>query len=792
MKIPYSWLKELLPGVPSAHELEPLLAQLGLPVEEIVDVPAPPAGVLYGEVLTCEPMEGTQLHKLTVNVGEEQTIVTGAPNARAGVGVAVVAPGVTLGEVTYGIRKMQGIDSWGMCASAKELGIGEGASGLLLLPLGTARPGVELKDLWAADEVLDVEVTPNRADALSVLGVARDLAAYLNLELVLPSKGLEPQGAGEVKLTVTQEKTILHRDPENKPRLGCDHFVARTVSGAQNGPSPLWLQRRLMLAGMRPINAIVDISNYVMLELGQPTAFYDARDLPGKEIVVNYAGNETAKALDGADHELIEGQDAVIRNGEGQVIGIAGIMGGHLGRVVDDTRDVVIEAAHFDPVRLRRTSTRLGLKTDAVYRYERGVDPSLPLWTANRIAELLRDVTGATVHDGATIVDHREPIQDILLDADYARRLLGLDIDIQTMKEVLEKLGATVTLDGNTLRITPPSWRIDMLIPEDAIEEVARIYGYDKLNETLPSIQVNEDNIGADRESRLRREVKQVFSGLGFQEVVTYTFTNVEEAKAARAPEPVVELRNPLTSDRTHMRTALYPSLLKVAQTNKDEARLLIFEVGHIFPKEGESERLGALMRGPLATGNWQKGIQSDFYTFKALIESVAGTLGADFQLKAVKENAPEYLHPGIVGEVFWNGQSIGHMGQVHPAVAFNLGLKADLYLLDVQMPLPGREWTFSDVNRNPAALRDLAIIASKSVSYGEIEDLIHAHGGSLLEKVDVFDVYSGAPIPEGQRSIAVRLTYRGSRTLQDTEVNTDLQNLIASLKTAGLSIREQ
>ncbi|ADV68918.1 phenylalanine--tRNA ligase subunit beta [Deinococcus maricopensis] len=818
MKLPYSWLKELVPALPSAHDLEPILANLGLPLEGVEAVPAPPEGVLLATVTRAEAIEGTQLTQLTLDVGAhgERTIASGAPNAvglPAGTMVALVTPGSRLGDVEYGVRTLQGVESWGMCASAKELGIGEASAGLLLFPAGTAPAGTPMRDVWAADEVLDVEVTPNRADVLSALGLARDLAAALELELRDPPAGPEAHGDGEITVTLPRDRVVIENDPERKPRAACDAFVARTVSGLRNGPSPLWMQRRLTLAGLRTIDLIVDTSNYVMLELGQPTALYDRRDVTNDQIHVGLGLGQGERVADlmGAEH-LVHREDLLIRNGDAypilspgaalagmdapedgrNVIGIAGIMGGHRGRVRADTTNIVVESAHFDPVMLRRTSTRLGLKTDAVYRYERGVDPALPLRAANRIVGLLGEA-GGTVHPGATVAGQPDAPRDLTLTGDHARALLGMNVPTAEMAAFLTRLGCAVHANGDTLTVTPPTWRVDMLIPEDLIEEIARLHGYRNLPETLPTVQVHPDNLGADDESRARRTLKGTLAGLGFQEVVTYTFTNDAEAEAARTERPNVRLRNPLTADRTGLRTALYPSLLRTAGANSKAPRQLLFELGHVFPASGEGERLGLLMRGPLAPRNWQPGVAGGFSVFKGLVEAFAGTLGADLQVEQLRGDAvPGALHPGIAGRVRWNGAAAGWIGALHPEVAAAFGLKGDTFLMELTLPLAGRAWAFRDPSRAPVAWRDLAVIAPRDVSYAEVADVLRAEGGPLLRDLAPFDVYEGESIPEGTRSVAVRLNFQGERTLTDADVDPVMEHLMAAVRARRWSIREK
>ncbi len=773
MKLPYSWLQELLPDLPPASELEGALANLGLPLEEALDLPAPPENVVYGEALACSPVEGTHLFRVTVEAGEPApvTIVTGATNTRAGVGVAVARPGSLIEGREIGVRAVQGVASWGMLCSPKELGVGEYGGGLLLLPSGTAEPGTSLSELWPAETVLDVEVTPNRADALSVLGVARDLAAGLRLRLDLPPPGLTPEPGVPEPLAV-------------RLAPGCDRFVARSASGVRNGPSPLPLQRRLLACGLRPIDLIVDASNYVMLELGQPTALYDARDVARELRVSDAREGETVVTLTGEEKTLRAG-DLVIRGGAGQVVGVAGIVGAAYGAVRPDTTEVALEAAHFDPVRLRLSARRLDLKTDAVYRFERGVDRNVAPWAADRIMGLLAEHGGARVDPGVTDAGGPGESAGIAFDPQAARDLLGLDIPGAEMRASLERLGCTVSGEW---QVTPPSWRVDLNIPQDLAEEVIRLHGYAALPETLANVRPDASNLSSGREARERRELKTTLAALGFQEVVTYTFTSDEEARRARAGAPHLRLRNPLTSERTGLRAALYPSLLRTAGTRE---QALLFEVGRVFPASGEAERLGALMRGPLAPANWQAGVAGGFYAFKGLLQAAAAELGAEFELRQLRGAAvPGALHPGVAGEVFWNGARVGWAGALHPAAAGELSLKGETYLLEVGLPLPERPWTFRDPRRSPAALRDLAVLAPGEVSFAEIRDVLLASGGSLLESVRVFDVFAGASLPPGQRSVAVSLTFRAGRTLQDAEVDPPFENMIAAIQARGWTVR--
>jgi phenylalanyl-tRNA synthetase beta chain len=818
MKLPYSWLQELVPQLPAAATLEPLFAQLGLPLEGIEHAPAPASGVVLATVTQASPIEGTQLTRLDLNVGQHgmHTIASGAPNAvnlPSGTMVALVTPGTTLGGMEYGIRTLQGVESWGMAASAKELGIGESSAGLLLFPAGTGQPGTPLSDLWLEDQVLDIEITPNRADALSALGVARDLAAFLRLELKQPSMGLSATGTGDIEVSLPPRAVTLERDPKGTLRFGCDHFSARSVTGVRNGPSPLWMQRRLSLCGMRSIDLIVDTSNYVMLELGQPTALYDRCDVTNDRLIVAFGIRQGERVPDlmGSVHE-VGPEDLLILDGrersvssvadafntaqtvqeDGGVLGIAGIVGGDHGRVRSDTTNIVIESAHFDPVLLRRTATRLGLKTDAVYRYERGVDPLLSPRGANRVAELLVQYGAGQAHPGLTVVGTPEVPTELSVTGDQIRGLLGMHIGTAEMTDILRRLGAVVTQSDDTLTVKPPSWRVDMVVWQDLAEEVARLHGYLELPETLPTFSVHPDNHGAGQASMARRDLKTALVGLGAQEVVTYTFTSEPEALSARSEAPGVKLQNPLSSDRTGLRTALYPSLLKAAQGRTRGERTLLFELGRVFPASGEAEHVGLLLRGPLAPNTIQPGVAGNFAAFKGLVESLATGQGAELEVRQLRgEHVPAALHPGVAGEVVWNGQSVGWIGALHPEIAGSFELKGDTYLMELTLPLPAASWSFSDPSRAPAAWRDLAVIAPQSVSYGEVAALLRSEAGPLLESVEPFDVYVGEQIPAGSRSVAVRLTFRAGKTLTDEEVDPVMSKLISAVKAASWGIRE-
>lgn len=829
MKIAYSQLKQLIPALPAPAELEPILAQMGLPLEDLVEVPAPPSGVILVSVESVSAIPDTKLTKITFKTGKyadgqhgSKTIASGAPNAahlQVGQMLTLITPNTTVGELTYGVRQMQGVESWGMAASYKELGLGESNAGVTVLPVNTAEAGTPLSELWPADWLLDVEVTPNRADVLSVLGLARDLAAFLQLELVESPISSEisssqlGQTVGQIQVSLPENGVRLERDPAQILRFGCDHFAAKAVSQVTNGPAPLWLQRRLCLAGMRCIDLIVDVSNYVMLELGQPTALYDRRDIANDHILVTFGlrqgetlpdllgnthtvGAEDLLILDGQPNQIPSVEKSFEQQGQALpangALGIAGVVGAKHGQVRHDTSEVVIESAHFDPVLLRRTSTRLGLKTDAVYRFERGVDPLLAPKAAQRVAELLAEYGGAQPEEGLTLVGQPALLQPITVSGEQIRQLLGMQVATSEMVEILQRLGCDVTLADDQLTVTPPSWRIDLQIWQDLAEEVARLHGFVHLPETLPTVRVDSSNIGASLASQQHDQLRYTLAGMGFQEVVTYTFTSNEEAAKARSAIPNVRLQNPMTNERTGMRTSLYPSLLKSAQQYAKGDRVMLFEIGRIFPESGECQRLGLLMRGDFSPKSYQAGIAGSFSLFKGVLEALSSKLGADLQVRQQRgDEVAAALHPGIAGSVIWNGQDSGFIGALHPEIAAEFGLKGDTFLVELALPLPATAWAFSDPSRAPAAWRDLAIIAPKEVSYGEIAALLQKVGGSLLESLQPFDIYTGEQLAEGQRSVAVRMIYRSHKTLTESELDPVFAAQMQAVKQAGWTVRD-
>ncbi len=792
MNVPLSWLEEFLPELPDKLDelggerletLTDLLNSIGLAVERTFELPASPQGIVVARIESVSKLENSDhlLHAEVTDGAEHYSIVTGAPNTEVGLLTALAKPGAALpgAGFTVSVREMAGVQSEGVLCSPRELGLYDYGGGLIVF--GEDAPvGAELAELWPAETVLELELTPNRADAFSMLGVARDLAAKLGIALEhpaptlsdLPSQGDPSKDDG------------LH--VEVRDDTACPRFTLQLIEGVTVKPSPLWLQRRLASLGLRPRNNIVDVTNYVTFELGQPSHAYDRADLTDGTIVVRRArAGETLRAL---NEEVLEfsADDLLITtpNGNGtQPIGVAGVIGGLHHSVKPSTQNVALEVAHFDPVTIRKAAKRLGLSTDAHYRFERGVNPNLPPLASARAAHLIAALGGGTLHPGLTEVGGDVPLKEVVFRPARVAFLMALDIPLGEQRTYLERLGCEVNiLSEDEWRVTIPSWRFDLSIEEDLIEEVSRLYGYDHVPETIPAM-----HFVPEQKDDIQRNLRSLLVGLGLQETITYIFSSDAELGRAAAPEAEVRLLNPQGIERSVLRTALYPGLLAAARTNRAAERLALFEVGRVFGRE-EQERLALLVRGPWISDGWLRGQETDFFTFKGALEKLAELMGAAVSLEPERHPA---LHPGVSAAVYWNAQKVGFAGRVHPEVAAHYDLP-ETYVAELDLPLVASGITFRDPPRQPFAERDLAVVAPQEVSYQQLADLARQAGGERLETLTPFDVYEGDPVPKGSRSVALRLRFRHpERALRDEEVDGYMANIISAFAGERYTIRE-
>ena len=678
--------------------------------------------------------------------------------------------------LTVSTREVAGVRSEGVLCSPRELGVYEYGGGLIGFG-DDAAVGASLAELWPAETVIELELTPNRADAFSLLGVARDLAAKLDIPFLHPAAGLS---FGDPALD--DGLTVEIDDPG-----GCPRMVLKRIDGLTVAPSPVWLQRRLAALGLRPRNNLIDATNYVTFELGQPSHAYDLNDLYQGTLVVRRArAGEALTALNEAaltfsDADLLITTPVEPGANDTQAIGVAGVIGGLHHSVKPDTHSVALEVAHFDPVSVRKTAKRLGLSTDAHTRFERGVDPNLPRRAAARTAALIAELGGGTLHPGVTEVGGDAPLKTIPFRPSRVAFLTTLEVPLALQKRFLEALGCTVAVQAaDDWRVTAPSWRFDLALEADLVEEVARLYGYEHIGVSVPELGFIPG--GADT---THRGLRHLLVGFGLQETLTYTFSSDDELARSGAPAASVRLAQPPSRERSVLRTALYPGLLGAARTNRGE-RLALFEIGRVFEGD-EAERLALLLRGTWAGGGWLPTQEVDFYVLKGVLEKLAATLGVTVHLEPQTHPA---LHPGVSAAVFWDDAQVGFCGLLHPelAAAYELG---DTYLAELELPLPGRAVSFHEFSRQPFAERDLAVIAPKDVPYAQLEGVIRGAAGDKLASALPFDLYEGRPIPGDKRSVALRLRFRdAARALRDDEVDAFMEDVIAALAQQGYAIR--
>ncbi|MGQ9692398.1 MAG: phenylalanine--tRNA ligase subunit beta [Thermaceae bacterium] len=778
MRVPLSWLKAYLPEVPPSERLEELLAQLGFEVEAIEEKPAPPKGVVFARVMEASPIPGTGLHRLVLDIGRAVEVVSGAPNAKEGIGVALALPGTELFGIRVEEKRIRGVVSHGMALSPKELGVGEYAAGLLEFPPEALPPGTPLAEAWPEEEVLVVEVTPNRPDALGIFGLARDLSA-LGMDLAFPEA--EVQGA-DLPLPFRAEV----EDERDAP-----HFTL-SYARLKVGPSPLRLQRWLFSAGMRPINNVVDITNFVMLELSQPMHAFDRRWV-GEGLRVRRARKgETLLTLDGVERKLSE-EDLLItaiHGKESLPIGLAGIMGGRESEVKEDTEEIALEVACFNPVRIRKTSRRLGLRTEASHRFERGVDPLGQPFAQRRAQHLLEKLAHAQVARRILDLGNPKEPDPIPFRPGYANRLLGTDYPEEVQLSILKRLFCKVEGSGSPYQVIPPSFRVDLKLEEDLVEEVARIQGYETIPTTLPAFFPAPDNRNAEEAYRKKQALKTLLSGLGFQEAMPYPFTSEEEARFFGVPLPTLRILNPQAPERSAMRTLLFPGLVKLVETilkNQEADRVLLFEVGQVF-QGVEKTHVAGLLLGQALGGGWSKEGMGGFYALKGLLEAAMDRLG--LRVSVIPKGFP-WLHPGVSGEVWVSGDGpVGFIGQVHPKTTQALGLPP-LYVFELLWPFPEEGRPFRDPPRFPRASRDLAVVVPEEVSYAEVEGVLEASAGDLLEELEPFDVYQGPPLKEGEKSMAFHLHFRHpEKTLTDEEVGEIIGKMLDFIQKKGWRLR--
>jgi len=783
MRIPLDWLGEWIELPASEEELVERLTVGGLEIEGVERSGPDLSQIVVGYVIERrQHPDADRLSHCTVDVGSGTplSIVCGAPNVATGQKVAVVQAGISLPDGTRIKRsKIRGVESQGMICSTRELGLGEEHDGILVLdasaPVGVPLPAV----LRAGSTTLDVKITPNRGDWASLLGMAREVRAHFGGRVNVP-----PCEPPESAAPVQQDVDIRIEDTG-----GCYTYVARVVRGLQVGPSPEWLVRKLEAAGLRAINVVVDVTNLVLLELGQPLHAFDLATLQGAQIRVRRArAGEKLATLDGQTRELVPA-DLVIADAE-RAVALAGVMGGAETEVRATTRDVLIESANFDPGRVRATARRAGLHTEASYRFERGVDRDGLARAADRAARLLAELAGGKVSAGRIEVrgDAAPRQDDVELDPARPGRLLGTPLSTEEIVALLARVDIRAELgSAGRLRCRVPSYRNDVHIEEDLVEEVARIYGYDRIPATLPTVKLAPVQLPAHY--ALQESARDALCAAGLIETYSYPVLPAVELERLRLPadDPrrrVIRQLNPVTEGEADLRTSLLPSLLHAARRNLDRQveRVRLFEVGPVFlarkPGDLPDEPLSAaavLTRGQAAE-LWSPAARpAIFFEAKGVAERVFEALGRKVRFRAGSEAS--WLHPGACVDITLGKAFLGSVGELHPEVAASYGIAGPCAVITLELaPLLAetpREPVFREVSRYPAVRRDVAVLLRRDQAAGEVRDAIQQSGGDLFVSVDLFDRFEGPGIPDGHVSLAFRIVLqRPDRTLEEAEIN--------------------
>ncbi len=727
MKFTYNWLKQYVDFDWTPQELAERLTFAGIEVEDVQSLGGNiPPQVVVAQILSSEKHPNAdKLSVCRVTDGSiERQIVCGAKNYKVGDKVPLALPGATMAAgFTIKESKLRGIVSQGMMCSAEELGLPKGEDGLLILPADAPLGKKFAEYLGAGDTVFDIEVTPNRPDWLSVIGIAREVAALTGNPLRLPEIRLTEDG-GAVE--------TLARVRVDAPEL-CPRYTARIICDVKIGPSPAWLRQILEKVGLRSINNVVDVTNYVLMECGHPLHAFDYNLLRSHQIIVRRAENgEQYEAIDGSRHELTA-EMLVIADAE-RPVALAGIMGGKNSEINDATTNVLLEAAYFSPPNIRRTSKQLGLASDSSYRFERGTDIEGLVWASQRAASLIQQLAGGHVAQGMIDV-LAKPIQRRRVNCRYAQvnRLLGIEVPAATVKKIFVSLGMSVSReDADSCEVEAPSFRVDVEREADLIEEVCRIYGVEKIPATMLPATVQVSAFDAQWDSR--QKVRRILTALGFHEAMNQTM--VQEGN--------LKLQNPLTSEMSALRDSLVPGLMANVRTNvsRHEYDVKLFEIGRVFAADGtEKWKLALAATGRRTPGDWERTEKVDYFDLKGALEEL-----------------------GVTAEI----------REIPVVQARKMGLRDAVYVAELDLPTAGREEKqYRELPRFPAVVRDMALIVAEEVRHADVMAAIEKNRSKYLEEVQLFDIFRGGQIPTGKKSMAYSLRFRApDRTLTDAEVN--------------------
>ncbi len=782
MVVTYNWLKEFVDFDLSPEELSHRLTMAGLEVDAMEKMGAGLESVIVAHLVSVDKHpDAERLTVCKVNTGSEEIqIVCGATNHKAGDYVALAQVGTVLpGDFKIKKSKIRGEVSQGMLCSEKELGLSEESEGIMILPEGLTLGQPFFEATGLADVRYEIGLTPNRADCLSVVGVAREVAAMVNKPLQIPNPVVTETGDA-----IEKETSVEIIDAEQGPR-----YMARLIKDVKIGPSPQWLVKRLESVGLRSINNVVDVTNYVMMELGHPLHAFDFNLLRGKKIIVRCPGETKFKTLDDQEHQLAEA-DLAICDAEGPVA-LAGIMGGQNSEIQPETTDVLLESAFFDPLTIRRTSKRLGIHTDSSHRFERGADVNMVPVALDRATALIAELADGKIAKGAidaypTKISERQ----VAITLAKTNAILGLELKLDEVSKMLNSIGLAVSsgADAASLSVGIPTFRPDLEREIDLIEEVARLNGYDNIPVTMPSGESVDHPVSEHQ--LVVKKLRESIVAQGFSEVINYSFIspasydriNLDSADSRRQN---VAVMNPLTEEQSVMRTSLLPSLLDNIAHNLSyrSLDLSLFELRPVFrPVKGEElpyepTFLSGAMCGRREPFGWnQVGDSFDFFDLKGVVETLLATLRIE-NIKWNPETSEPYLHPGKSCTVYSGEQYLGVFGEVHPNVLDAYDINDPVYIFELNVEelinASAGQIKFSQISRYPDVYRDSAFLLDDEIVADVILSTIHKSQGKLVESVNLFDVYRGKGVPEGKKSIAIRVQYRSSeRTLTDDEIN--------------------
>lgn len=800
MLISNEWLKEYVTIDDSVSNLAERITRTGIEVDDLIDYTKDIKNLVVGFVKSKEKHpDADKLNVCQVDIGEDEPvqIVCGAPNVDAGQYVIVAKVGGRLpGGIKIKRAKLRGERSEGMICSLQEIGISSNyipksfESGIYVFSESQV-PGTDaLQALYLDDQVMEFDLTPNRADALSMIGTAYEVAALYNTKMTKPETT-----SNELELSANDELTVTIENEDNVA-----YYSARVVHDVTIEPSPIWMQARLIKAGIRPINNVVDISNYVLLEYGQPLHMFDQDAIGSQQIVVRQANEgEKMTTLDDTERELLT-SDIVITNGQ-TPIALAGVMGGDFSEVKEHTSNIVIEGAIFDSVSIRHTSRRLNLRSESSSRFEKGIATEFVDEAVDRACYLLQTyANGKVLKDRVSSGELGAFITPIDITADKINRTIGFDLSQNDIVTIFNQLGFDTEINDDVITVQVPSRRKDITIKEDLIEEVARIYGYDDIPSTLPVFEKVTSGQLTDRQYKTRM-VKEVLEGAGLDQAITYSLVSKEDATAfAMQQRQTIDLLMPMSEAHASLRQSLLPHLIEaasynVARKNKD---VKLFEIGNVFFANGEGELpdqveyLSGILTGDYVVNQWQgKKETVDFYLAKGVVDRVAEKLNLEFSYRRADIDG---LHPGRTAEILLENKVVGFIGELHPTLAADNDLKRTYVFelnFDALMAVSVGYINYQPIPRFPGMSRDIALEVNQNIPAADLLSTIHAHGGNILKDTLVFDVYQGEHLEKGKKSIAIRLNYLDTEeTLTDERVSKVQAEIEAALIKQGAVIR--